>query len=248
MQYGFTPDKKPPANISWRAATLPAERACGRTIGGWSCLEAIVALPICYSTLTVIKMMALIHQAIEVDRASLRKDVLVMPEDRDELLMVRAGVGDLAAFEELVRRNQSAAWSLAFHYLSDPAEAEDIVQEAFLRLLKSAVHYRPAAAFRTYFSRIVVRLCLDFRSKKRPVYCESLPESAGIEQNPEVFLRIKETAHELRLALADLPPTQRMAFLLRHLEAFTYFEIAQAMNISVKAVDSLLQRGRRTLQ
>ena len=162
--------------------------------------------------------------------------------------MVRAAAGDLAAFEELVHRNQSAAWSLAFHYVSDPAEAEDIVQESFLRLLKSASRYQPTAKFRTYFSRIVVRLCLDFRSKKRPVYCATMPEKADTENNPELLLCKKEAANELKQAFADLPSTQRMAFLLRHQEGFTYSEIAKAMSISVRAVDSLMQRGRQALR
>jgi RNA polymerase sigma-70 factor (ECF subfamily) len=161
--------------------------------------------------------------------------------------MARVATGDLSAFEELVIRNQSAAWILACHYLSDSTEAKDVVQEAFLRLLKSAPGYKPTATFRTYFSRIVVRLCLDFRSKKRPVYCEVLPESADAAKSAETQLQDKEAAIELRRALVDLPPTQRMAFLLRHLEGFSYSEIAEALDISPKAVDSLLQRGRQTL-
>jgi RNA polymerase sigma-70 factor, ECF subfamily len=169
-------------------------------------------------------------------------------EDRDALLMVRTTTGDLAAFEELVMRNQSAAWALAFHYLSDSAEAEDIVQEAFLKLLKSAHRYKPTAMFRTYFSRIVARLCLDFRSKKRPVYCKILPEKTDTENSPDILLYKKETASELKRVFADLAPTQRMAFLLRHQEGFTYSEIAEAMNLSPKAVDSLLQRGRQALR
>jgi RNA polymerase sigma-70 factor, ECF subfamily len=173
---------------------------------------------------------------------------LVSDDDRDAALMVQSAAGDFSAFEELVIRNQSAAWALAFHYLSDSAEAEDIVQEAFLKLLKSAHRYKPTARFRTYFSRIVVRLCLDFRSKKRPVYCETLPEKPDRENNPDLILHKKETASELRQVIADLVPTQRMAFLLRHLEGFTYSEIAEAMNLSPKAVDSLLQRGRQALR
>jgi RNA polymerase sigma-70 factor, ECF subfamily len=169
-------------------------------------------------------------------------------DDRDALLMVRTTMGDLAAFEELAIRNQSSAWALAFHYLDDRAEAEDIVQEAFLKLLKSAHRYKPTAKFRTYFSRIIVRLCLDFRSKKHPVYCETIPENADTGKNPELLLCKKETANELKQAFADLPSTQRMAFLLRYLENFTYSEIAEAMSISVKAVDSLLQRGRQSLR
>jgi RNA polymerase sigma-70 factor, ECF subfamily len=169
-------------------------------------------------------------------------------EDRDALLMVRTTTGDLAAFEELVIRNQSYAWALAFRYLGDRAEAEDIVQEAFLRLLRAAHSYKPTARFRTYFSQIVVRLCLDFRSKKHPVYCATMPEKADMENNPELLLCKKETANELKQAFADLPSTQRMAFLLRHQEGFTYSEIAKAMSISLRAVDSLLQRGRQALR
>jgi RNA polymerase sigma-70 factor, ECF subfamily len=171
----------------------------------------------------------------------------LLSEDTDALLMTRAATGDLSAFEELVVRNQTAAWTLACRYLSDPIEAQDIVQESFLRLLKSAPRYKPTAAFRTFFSRIVVRLCLDFRSKKRPVYCEALPENAYAAKSADTQLLDKETAYELRRALMDLPPAQRMAFILRHVEGYTYSEIAQAMDISSKAVDSLLQRGRQTL-
>jgi RNA polymerase sigma-70 factor, ECF subfamily len=178
----------------------------------------------------------------------LQKEAAPLSIDKDALLMAHVAAGDLSAFEELVIRNQSAAWALAFYYLSDSAEAEDIVQEAFLKLLKSAPRYRPIAKFRTYFSQIVVRLCLDFRSKKHPVYCETMSENADMGSNPEVLFYKKESANELKRALADLPPAQRMAFLLRHLDGFTYSEIAKAMNISAKAVDSLLQRGRQTLR
>jgi RNA polymerase sigma-70 factor (ECF subfamily) len=132
--------------------------------------------------------------------------------------------------------------------LSDPVEAEDIVQEAFLRLLKSASRYCPTASFRTYFSKIVVRLCLDFRSKKRPIYRDALPDIAETANDPELILHKKEAADEFRRALAELAPTQRMALLLRHLEGFTYSEIAEAMDISEKSVDSLLQRGRQALR
>jgi RNA polymerase sigma-70 factor, ECF subfamily len=178
----------------------------------------------------------------------LQRDADQLSIDKDALLMARVAGGDLSAFEALVIRNQSAVWALAFHYLSDPIEAEDIVQEAFLRLLQSASRYRPIASFRTYFTRIVVNLCLDFRSKKHPIYCDAIPERSDMGNNPEVLLYKKEIGNELKRAFLDLPPTQRMALLLRHLEGFTYSEIAEAMNISARAVDSLLQRGRQTLR
>jgi RNA polymerase sigma-70 factor (ECF subfamily) len=183
-----------------------------------------------------------------MDKATQELTGLPLGEDRDALLMVRAAEGDSSAFEELVIRNQSAAWALAVHYLGDAAEAEDIVQEAFLKLLRAAPRYQPTARFRTYFSRIVVRLCLDFRSKKRPAYHEALPDRVDTARDPEAVLRNQETAKQLRRALDDLPPAQRMAILLRHLEGFTYTEIAEAMSTSAKAVDSLLQRARQALR
>jgi RNA polymerase sigma-70 factor, ECF subfamily len=178
----------------------------------------------------------------------LQKDVAPLASDKDALLMALVAIGDLTAFEEIVIRNQSSAWALAFRHLGDHAEAEDVVQEAFLRLLKTAPRYRPTAKFRTYFTRIVVNLCLDFRSKKRLVYDEALPENADTENIPDLVLLKQETAIEINQALAELPPAQRIALLLRHLEDFTYSEIAEAMCISEKAVDSLLQRGRQTLR
>jgi len=182
-----------------------------------------------------------------MDKATQESAGLPLGEDRDALLMVRAAAGDSLAFEELVIRNQSAAWALAVHYLGDAAEAEDIVQEAFLKLLRAAPRYQPTARFRTYLSRIVVRLCLDYRAKKRPAYREDLPDRADTARDPEAVLHNEETTKEIRRALEDLPPAQRMALLLRHLEGFTYTEIAVAMSTSAKAVDSLLQRARQAL-
>jgi RNA polymerase sigma-70 factor, ECF subfamily len=169
-------------------------------------------------------------------------------EDSDALLMARTAEGDSGAFDELVIRNQSAAWALAVFYLGNAAEAEDVVQEAFLRLLQAAPRYKPTAGFRTYFSRIVVRLCLDFRVKQRPVYGEALPDRADAARDPEAVFRDQETAGELRRAIETLPPAQRIALVLRDLEGFTYSEIAETMSTSAKAVDSLLQRARRALR
>jgi RNA polymerase sigma-70 factor (ECF subfamily) len=166
----------------------------------------------------------------------------------DTALMVQVSRGDFEAFEEIVHRHQKFAWSLAYRFTRDAAEAEDIVQEAFLRLLKASPGYRPTAGFRTYFSRIVVRLCLDYRSKKRPEYREILPEITDNVQDPESALRERETARALANALDKLPPQQRMVLVLRHLENFNYSEIAKAMGITAKAVDSLLQRARQALR
>src|SRR5437867_974093 len=94
----------------------------------------------------------------------------------DEELMLAAGRGALSAFEQLVLRYQSVAWNAAYRFVGDSAEAEDIAQEAFLRVWARADRYRPTALFRTYFYRVLTRICLDHSSKKKPRYSNQVPD------------------------------------------------------------------------
>ena len=87
----------------------------------------------------------------------------------DEQLMSDVAQGDMAAFEQLVRRHQVSVWNTAFRFLRNADDAEDIAQETFLRVLRAAGRYRPTATFRTYLYRIVTRLCRDWRAKDGPV-------------------------------------------------------------------------------
>ncbi len=173
---------------------------------------------------------------------------LAPTDDIDTILMVRAAGGDLAAFEELVCRNQGKAWALAWRCLGDAAEAQDVVQEAFLRIYKAASRYRPTAKFRTYLYRVVTRLCLDWHAKKRPEYTEtilSIPDSA---RGPEALFGQNELSGVVRECLGNLPVNQRLAITLRHYDGMTYDEIAEVLAVSAKAVDSLLQRARDALR
>ncbi len=162
--------------------------------------------------------------------------------------MVRAAEGDLPAFEELVRRNQSRAWALAWRCMGDSTEAQDIVQEAFLRIYKAASRYRPTAGFRTYLYRVVTRLCLDWKAKKRPEYVDTLLSTPDCSPNPEAHVVVAQLSDAVRKCLADLPPNQRIAITLRHYDGMTYDEIAEVLEVSSKAVDSLLQRARDALR
>ena len=162
--------------------------------------------------------------------------------------MVRAAKGDLAAFEELVRRNQAGAWALAWRALRDASEAQDVVQDAFLRIFRAAPRYRPTAQFRTYLYGIVTRLCLDRAEKKRPEYVESLPSAPDPSRGPEARVIGAEASDAVQKCLADLPTNQRIAISLRHYDGMTYREIGEVLHVSPKAVDSLLQRARVTLR
>src|SRR5438874_2262466 len=112
----------------------------------------------------------------------------------DEALMLAVSRGDRAAFEQLVLRHEAAAWGAAYRFLGDPAEAEDIAQEAFLKILAAAPHYRPTAKFRTYLYRVVVRLCLDHEQKRRPATAPALPEVVDGSPSPADAMTARERA------------------------------------------------------
>ena len=165
----------------------------------------------------------------------------------DEELMQAAGRGDLLAFEQIVLRHQTEAWSVATRLLGDATEAEDVAQEAFLRILEASPRYRPTASFRTYLYRIVTNLCLDRAEKKRPVYLDCLPDAASNDPSPADALASKERHEAVRDALETIPPRQRAAIVLRHFEGLSLQEIASIMNITPKAVERLLARARSAL-
>jgi RNA polymerase sigma-70 factor (ECF subfamily) len=166
----------------------------------------------------------------------------------DEQLMLAVARGDLAAFGQLVLRHQAAAWRSAYRFLGDRGEAEDMVQEAFLRVLDAAPRYRPEARFRTYLFRILSRLCLDHVQKKRPRPDPTLAERPDARPSVVDGMSAREAEEHVRHALKQLPSNQRLAVLLRYYEDLSYADIATAMETSVKAVERLLARGRHALE
>jgi RNA polymerase sigma-70 factor (ECF subfamily) len=165
----------------------------------------------------------------------------------DAALMAATGRGDADAFARLVHRHHPVAWRLACRFLGDPAEAEDIVQEAFLKILHAAARYRPTASFRTYLHTVVARLCLDHTRRKRPDYSGDLPDPPSEAPDPAESLDLAEQRLAIRRALDDLPPAQRLAILLQHDEGLDYATIARIMGISVRAVEGCIRRGRAGL-
>ena len=166
----------------------------------------------------------------------------------DEELMSAVSDGDLDAFEAIVLRHQAEAWRVAYRFTGDAAEAEDLVQEAFLRILEAAERYRPTASFRTYLYRVLTRLCLDHRRKKRPVPTHSLPPAAPDSASPAHQMSRDERDAVIQTALDALPDNQRVAIVLRYFERLSGAEMAKAMGLSAKAVERLLARARRALE
>jgi RNA polymerase sigma-70 factor (ECF subfamily) len=171
----------------------------------------------------------------------------------DEELMVAVSDGEFEAFEELVRRYQKLAVSIAYNLLDDSSAAEEVAQEAFLKILRNAEDYSPSAAFKTYLGRVVSRLCYDRTDKNRPANLDPVdqgefrPEGATHE-DPLDRLIDDERKQKIRNGLDELTDRQRTAIVLQTFEDFTYEEIAGAMDTTKKSVERLLARARETLQ
>ena len=170
-----------------------------------------------------------------------------MKTPSDEELMLNVREGDLAAFEQLVLRHQAKAWHVAYRFIGDAAEAEDLAQEAFLRILDAASRYHPTASFRTYLFRVLTRLCLDHRRKKRPIPID-LPHMVNDSPSPADQISQGRRDALIQAALDALPANYRMALVLRYFEGLSGSEMAETMGISTKAVERLLARARKALE
>lgn len=169
-------------------------------------------------------------------------------EDHELLAVVKGG--SQPAFAELVRRHTERFYRLAFRYVQDRGTAEDIVQDAFLKLWEDPGKWQPDrnTKFTTWFYRIVVNLCLDWQKKKRPL---PLDEAAPIldERDPpdEEIIRMQQQ-RILEKEIAELPERQRTALNLCFDEGLTNQEAADVMGIGLKALQSLIMRAKTTLK
>lgn len=171
-----------------------------------------------------------------------------MDEESDESLMLRIARGDERAFRVLAPRYAVRAASLARRVSGRPADAEDIVQEALLRVWINAPRWRPEAAFRTWFYRIVFNLALN-RKRRAPF---SPLEAAGDPVDPalraDAALLRAEQGRRIAAAIAALPARQRSAIALTYDEELSNAEAAQVLGTSVSAFETLLVRARRSLR
>lgn len=169
----------------------------------------------------------------------------------DEALLVALGRGDQAAARTLTLRLAPRVMRYAAGMLSDPAEAEDVTQEAMMRLWRQAPDWRAGEAqVTTWLYRVVTNLCTDRlrqRARRRARPLEAIDEPPDDRPGVDAMMQDDARAQALAEALALLPERQRQAVILRHLEGLSNPEIAQVMDIGVAAVESLTARGKRLL-
>jgi len=172
-----------------------------------------------------------------------------MVDDPDTELVARAGHGDRAAAQALMVRHLPTMLALARRMLSGQAEAEDCVQEAFLKAWIHAGRWQPGnAKFETWLYRVTLNQCYD-RLRKKPV--EPLEAAVDVPDGadgPDRGLEVAALEAEVNAALQELPERQRAAIALCHYQERGNIEAADILGISVEALESLLARGRRTLR
>jgi RNA polymerase sigma-70 factor (ECF subfamily) len=169
--------------------------------------------------------------------------------DQDGALLVAFGHGDRLAARDLTARLAPRVLAQATRMLADRAEAEDVTQEAMLRLWRVAPEWRQGEAkVTTWLYRVTLNLCTDrLRGRRAGPPLDEVPEPA--DGAPTVAQAMQDTARLRALsdALAQLPERQAQAVALRHLEGLGNPEIAAIMDITTEAVESLTARGKRAL-
>ena len=175
----------------------------------------------------------------------------------DVRLMLAAGKGDMRAFETLVERHQMLVAGTVARMLGGNLDVEDIAQQVFVRVWKSANRYQPRAKFTTWLLKIARNLVFnEMRRRKRHTTSSLHTEIEGQEiqlkdergLRPDASLLENELQRKIETAIAELPETQRMAVVLRRYEELSYEEIAEVLEQSVPAVKSLLFRARTELR
>lgn len=181
--------------------------------------------------------------------------------DPDAALMLLVKQGDMDAFAELVNKYKQPVMNLVYRMLRDATEAEDLAQNVFLQMHRSAERYHVASRFSTWLFTIARNLCLNEirRRSRHPADSMDAPHPEAEDQPwhqfedqkttsaPENLLQV-ELEQKVEQAVAELPENQRIALLLCRQEEMSYEEISKVLGCSLSATKSLIHRARETLK
>jgi RNA polymerase sigma-70 factor, ECF subfamily len=168
--------------------------------------------------------------------------------DADARLLAAAAGGDQSAFARLVERHYPVVYRVVQRMMGGHADAEDVTQEAFLRLWRNPTQLREAGATRGWLVRVASNLAMDAYRKKRPANLDEAADVVDGAAGGEQRLDQNSVAARMDQAIAALPERQRLALTLVQHEHMSNAAAAQVLEISVEALESLLARARRALK
>ena len=196
--------------------------------------------------------------------ASNRKIERAQEAEEDRALVARAQAGDVTAFRRLVERHQRRAFSIAFALVRDEHDANELVQDAFLRVFKSLGTFQGGSTFFTWLYRIITNLSIDLKRKPGRQAAADLDEArldldaeADVDlpflsrldgADPADVVRRREIAARLQTALDALPSYHRAVIVMREIDGLSYEEMAQVMGVSKGTIMSRLFHARQKLQ
>jgi len=179
----------------------------------------------------------------------------------DKELIQRVASKDQSAFKELVEHYQNLVLNTCLNLIGSREGAEDVAQEVFFRLYRSAKKFRHKSKLSTWIYRIAVNLSLNFiRDNRRfgglqslDPFLEKEPEMEALHlpsnsKSPEALLEEKERKKLIREALGSLPEKQKVAFVLHKMEGFSSQEIAEILEVSLSSVEARIHRAKISLQ
>ena len=184
-----------------------------------------------------------------------------MRDDSDESLMLRYREGEVRAFEVLVTRHRKPIYNFILRFVRDAAQAEDVMQETFLRLIKGADNYEKQAKFTTWMYTIARNLCVDAARRGKHRKAASLDAPIGEDEGATLLDMVsdgtpgadgkaiqRELALRMKKAIESLPEEQREIFLLREVSDLQFNEIAQVVGVSENTVKSRMRYALEKLR
>lgn len=179
----------------------------------------------------------------------------------DQSILLRAQAGDLDAFTTIVQAYEDQLYTLSFRFLSNAAEAQDAVQETFLRVYTHLPRYDGRFKFTTWLYRIATNVCIDRLRKRRAVASLDADAAdaddhgqdwherlASPDLTPEERLLQSETCNEVQRALGDLPPAYQTVIILRYIQELSLQEISDILHVPITTVKTRIHRGREALK
>lgn len=167
----------------------------------------------------------------------------------DDAVMARIAARDALAFSRVVEGNAAMLHRLAYRMIGDGAEAEDVAQEALLRLWSSADRWRPGqAGIAAWLTRVAINLCLDRLRKRRFASDEAVPDRADEAAGADELVAAEKLRRATVAALNELSERHRAAIVLTYYEELPNAMAAEALEMNVKAFESLLLRARGSMR